>query len=72
MGTSEQHESICVQSYITYSCGHMEIGPFVQCKYHEKQGTDKKCMSKQVAREEIKISTHRCRTCLKSDTQKLK
>ena len=70
MTSPKQRESTCVQGYIHFACGHDENSEFVQCKFHEEQGQDKKCPTKQRDRELTKTSGHRCRECLTSDQSK--
>lgn len=54
--------------YIHHTCGHDRNSEFVQCPKHH--GTEEKCASGTLKREEEKNSPHKCRVCLTSDSGK--
>ncbi|KAE8396859.1 hypothetical protein BDV37DRAFT_267208 [Aspergillus pseudonomiae] len=56
---------VCTQEQVRYACGHSKDGQFVKCEKHaNNEGL--RCSSTQLQYKEVKVSTHRCRSCLQS------
>lgn len=57
----------CTQYYIHYICGHDIDSEFVKCATHASK-EEMRCARGLWQRAEDKVSTHKCRQCLTSDS----
>ncbi|CAG8920300.1 unnamed protein product [Penicillium salamii] len=55
----------CTQVQIRYLCGHSSGGEFIKCPQHMRT-EDERCSSKSIRHVDGRISSHKCRTCLRS------
>ncbi|KAJ5350364.1 hypothetical protein N7541_008091 [Penicillium brevicompactum] len=55
----------CTQVQIRYLCGHSSGGEFIKCPQHLRS-EDERCASKSIRHIDGRISSHKCRNCLRS------
>ncbi|CAG7971141.1 unnamed protein product [Penicillium salamii] len=55
----------CTQVQIRYLCGHSSGGEFIKCPQHMRT-EDERCSSKSIRHVDGRISSHKCRGCLRS------
>ncbi|KAJ5874724.1 uncharacterized protein N7529_003154 [Penicillium soppii] len=56
----------CMQVQIRYVCGHSVGGEFIKCPQHMRT-EDERCSSRMILHVDGKISSHKCRACLRSE-----
>lgn len=54
-----------MQVQIRYLCGHSSGGEFIKCPQHMRN-EDERCAGKSILHVDGKISSHKCRACLRS------